>query len=104
MCADASEDKAFLNNDTNTHLSAANYPLKEWKDIIFDTDTYAHIYYRQKHYFQVRPYDTDFFRRELSEASESLVENILVLMSCETCLADAVAGDDDVGNGNEIEL
>jgi hypothetical protein len=102
-CENANINKEFINFGTNTHQSSANFHLKEWRDQIFDTENYAHIFFRSKHYFQVRPYDTDFFRRELSEASESLIKNILVLMSCKTCLADAKTGTAHL-EGYDVEL
>ena len=106
MCSNAKASDDFDNFGTNTHTARQNFYLNEWRDEIFDTDEYAHIFYRSSHYFQVRPYDTAFFRREFSEASESLFRNILVLIPCTECLADTAAGlDDSDGNcGNEIEL
>ena len=102
-CQNATVSKDFINFGTNTHHSTQNFYLNEWRDQIFDTDNYAHIFCRSSHYFQVKPYNTDFFRRELSEASESLIKNILVLISCDTCLVGAQTGNDHL-EGNEIEL
>ena len=39
------------------YSSTQIFYLKEWRDQIFDTDNYAHIFFRSSYYFQVRPKD-----------------------------------------------
>jgi len=94
VCTSESDQTRFICSGTNSHSLLTKHYLPEWRDEILDTNKYGHVYYKQNHYFQVRPYDTVFFQRELSEALECLFANVLTTISCKSCLIGATFGDD----------
>ena len=73
----------YQNYGTNVD-SSKDYTLSEWRDEVLDTEKYAHIFCNTSHYFQVKSYSADFFRRELSEAVECLLWEILEQMQTQT--------------------
>jgi len=74
----SSKQKYYHNYGTNKH-STKDYSLSEWRDDIFAEGKYAHIFCADGHYFQVRPYNSEFFKNELKEASDNLFREILNL-------------------------
>ena len=105
MCTNESDGTRFVYCGTNTTSSTVSNYLPEWRDNILDTNKFVQIYYKGSHFFQVNPYDTNFFRRELSEAVDCLLANILVIISCKACLHGATdEGEGNQPDGNDVML